>query len=336
MDSESARDQPPDNQSGSVAASFPSSGTLRQYADYLESTGVSCDMSEDSKSIWAPAARGELQRFPMELTDDADPSVVRSLLKRRGVWVVSYQLEPGTGATANCFDYVCRDNKHEIDKLPKNARRDIRRGLRSFEIRRSSWDEFVAHGFRAHADTNDRHGYAPPADDEVERMARQWRRSPCHEVWGAWADNALAAWMVVVRIDDWSWITVVRSCTDALRLCPNNALLYKITRQLLVHEKRQYVTYGLSSIQVKVAELSMHKYKVRMGYQAIPMHRRFVLYPPLRPFIQSRIGSTALEKLAGILPQSANLRKLAGMSRLLSERETSPLDWATDLASPSE
>jgi hypothetical protein len=311
-------------------------GTLSEYAAHLASRGLPCAVTASGTQVWTPGARGELVRFPLECTEEVDRSVRRSLLKRRGVWMASYLLEAdhASGIVPNCFDYVCRNSHYVIDTLPKNARRDIRRGQRSFEVRLCSWDELAERGFAAHADTAARHGYSAPPADEVRRMVNNWRESPCHEVWGAWQDDELSAWMVVVKIDDWGMINVVRSCTAVLKGCPNNAVLYEATRRLLAEEKRTYVTYGLSSIQVNVGELSMHKYKVRMGYEALPVHRRFVVHPVLRPLVTARPVAWSLERLAGIMPGNKNLRRLAGMARLVSGREKAPLTWASEVTDP--
>ena len=93
-------------------------------------------------------------------------------------------------------------------------------------------------------------------------------------------------------------------------------------------EKRDYVSYGLSSLQVDADERSMHKYKTRMGYEPIPLCRVFETRLLLRPIVKSAVMSWAWEKLAKLFSTSANLRKLAGMSRILSGREKSPLSWA--------
>jgi len=241
-------------------------GTLAEFVAYLEALGRPCALTAGGTQAWVPGVPGELQRFPLECTKQVDRAVLRDLLKRRGIWLASYLLEGGAGAAPNCFDYVCRDSSYVIDRLAKNARRDIRRGLRTFAVRLCTWDELARAGFPAWADTARRHGYSTPAPGDFQRDVRRWRQSPCYEVWGAWQGETLSAWMSVIKIDDWAMIDIARSCTAALNWCPNNALLYQASRRLLVEEKRSYVTYGMSSIQVNVNELSMHKYKIRMGY----------------------------------------------------------------------
>ncbi len=318
----------------SVVAPSALGGTLGEYVRYLERLGRPCDLSAGGEYAWVPGVTGELQRFPLECSQPVEPEVLRHLLKRPGIWLASYLLEESPAAVANCFDYVCSDPEYALDRLAKNARRDIRRGLRSFLVRLCTWDELRDKGFPAHSETNVRHGYASPHVSSFHEMIARQRATPFYEVWGAWRGGELAAWMTLLKIDGWAMVDIARSRTAWLRECPNNAVLYRATEHILKNDKYAYITYGLSSIQVDVNELSMHRYKTRMGYIPLRRHRRFFLHPLLRPFLSRNLGSWALERLAAVCPQSANLRKSAGMSRLLSGRQARPLAWADEGAEP--
>jgi len=313
-----------------VVAQHAPGGTLEAFIEYLKRIGQPCAISAEGTQGWFLDARGQLLRLPVESLEPVGPALLRSLLRRRGVWVVSYMLAGNKNQPPNCFAYVCRERNYAIEKLKANARRDIRRGFRSFTVRLCTWDELVEKGFAAQTDTFARHGCISSTRKQLERMVEEHRRLPFFEVWGAWDGDDLAAWLQVVKIDNWAMINLVRSCTKSLRLCPNNALLYAATRRALVEEKREYVTYGLSSSQVDVNQLSMHKYKIRMGYEALPRHRVFVAHPLLRPLLTPWATSWMWEKAAVLMPKFAILHKIAGMSRLMSGREKAALAWAED------
>lgn len=320
---------PPEPEVDYAAVTQPApGGTLADYVAHEQAAGRHAVLTAGGTQAWIGGVGGELLRLPMECTDPPDANVVRNLLRLRKIWMVSYLLPPDEAHPANCFDYVCRTSDYVIDGLSSHARRDIRRGLRSFTVRLCRWDELADRGHPAAVDTAARHGYVEPASDKTRRFVAQREGSPLFEIWGAWEGDDLAAWMSVAKVDDWAVIDLCRSRTDALRNCPNNALLYAATRRLMVEEKRTYVSYGLSSLQVDVNELSMHKYKVRMEYEALPMRRTFVLHPLLRPLLASPLASRAWQRLAKARPQFSALRKAAGLARLLSGEETSPLAWA--------
>ena len=303
-------------------------GTLSEFVEYQRSLGRGAALSRDGKYAWVPGVKGELQRFPLECNEPVGTADIREVLALPKIRMVSYLVDGDQAHPPNCFDYVCRRPDYSLDSLSKNARRDIRRGLRSFVVRLCTWDELAAKGFVAHAETAERHGYAAAEPRWLEEMVARQRDTPFHEIWGAWQGADLAAWMTIIKIDDWALVDIARSCTGALKGCPNNAILYEASRHLLAGENRKYVTYGLSSIQVDVNERSMHRYKTRMGYEPLPVRRVFESRGPLRLILKSTLLSWIWEKSAKALPRSAALKKLAGMSRILSGREKAPLDWA--------
>jgi hypothetical protein len=292
-------------------------GTLHEVAQHLERIGEPCAISPGGTQAWLQYPRGALIRFPLECTDPVDPRVTATLLRLPRVWVLNYLLAPDPQHPANCVSYVCSDPGYDIHNLDSKARQ-VRRGLRTFKIRLCTWHEWVERGFPAHAETHRRHSYAAAEPSEFRTMAARWKDQPFHEIWGAWQGDDLAAWLTVLKIDDWAMIDLARSRTESLSGRPNHSLLYLATRSLLVEEHRRYVSYGLSSVQDGSSRASLHNYKLDMGYEAIPMRRIFVSRPIVRPLLQSRGMSWIWGALSSAIPKSAPLRKLAGMSRALS------------------
>jgi len=312
------------------AADFAPGVTLAEYVDYLQWRGRTALTSPRGDYAWIVSSKGMLERFPPGCTRPAEPADIRRFLKRRGVWMVNYMREGDEQHPPNCFDYVCSDPNYALENLSSHARRDTRRGLRSFSVRLCTSDELAEKGAAARTDTRVRHRHAapgrtrPPSVEEKERVAR------FRDVWGAWDGDDLAAWMTVLKIDDWALISAACSCTSALKGCPNNALSYVAARRYMVEEKRRYVSYGLSFVQIMANDLTMHKFKTRMGYEAKPRHRAFVPRRVLTPILATRPGSWTLEKLARVFLNSYALRRLAGLSRLMSGREEDPLAWARE------
>jgi len=307
------------------------SGSLRAWAEFFSSTGQPVFWDEGDSAIWVPGVRGELQRMPSVVTDVPDKGTIRRVLARRGVWIASCLLEETPERPANCFDYLLFGPDYELDALAKNARRDIRRGLRCFEVRRVDWDEVLANGFDAYRDTEARHGHAPPQPDELTQMADRDRGCPCVELWGASDDRGLAAWIRVLKGDDWAFITSACSRIDALRDCPNNALVFTAAHTFLVEEELSSVSYGISSLQATDNISSLHRFKLRMGFSPVRRYRQFVVHPVLRPLLSTAPASWCWDRLARLRPSSGTLSKVAGLARLLSGREKNPLQWADEL-----
>lgn len=306
---------------------YAKGGSLKDFYSYYKQTNRSCEVAANGAQLWFPDSGCTLLRLPLECNDEADSTDVKNVLRTRGVWVISYLVKPDDIHPANCYDYVCSDHNYCIDKLNTNSRRDVRRGFRSFTIRLCSWDELAQKGYIANADTAVRHGYTKPSEDDFKKSIQQKRGFPLFEIWGAWEGNQLAAWMEVIKIDNWAMINIARSCTNYLRLCPNNALLYAATSHLLCIEKRIYITYGLSSLQIDVNQSSMHAYKTKMGYEPILMRRVFIPHPSIKFFVTSRCFTGLLIAVSKALPRLAVLKKAAGMCQQLAGCDTTVSDF---------
>jgi len=305
--------------------------SLPAWAEFFASTGQPALLDECDSAIWVPGVRGELQRMPSVATNAPAEGIIRRVLAQRGVWIASCIREEAPTRPANCFDYLRFGPDYELETLEKNARRDIRRGLRCFEIRRVDWDELLRTGFDAYRDTEGRHGHVPPQPDELRELADLNRGCPCVELWGAIDRQGLAAWIRVLKADDWAFITSACSRLDVLRDCPNNALVFEATRTFLVDQKLRSVSYGISSLQATDNIASLHRFKLRMGFSPVRRYRHFIVHPVLRPLLSTAPASWLWDRLVRLRPSSVTLSKVAGLSRLLSSREKNPLKWAQEL-----
>ncbi|KPK84486.1 MAG: hypothetical protein AMJ81_05405 [Phycisphaerae bacterium SM23_33] len=305
-------------------------GTLREYVDCLESVGQVCALSADGAGAWVPGARGELMRLPFSRTDPADPGELRRLLRKPGIWVVSYLLEPDQSHPADCFLYLCRDRSYEMADLKKRTRAAVRAGLKGLDVRLCSWDELAEKGYTAYADTDQRHGYPIPSRTAYEQFVQARRGSKFIDVWGAWDAGELAAWLTVLKLEDWALFDAAKSATACMGKSPNNALYYVITRSMLIQENRAWVSSGLSTVQAGVHPLSLHRFKLRMRHQAVPLRRVFVPHWLLRPMLNTRAAARFWTRLALTFPKYGVFGKIGGMSRSITGTEPAPLAWAEE------
>ena len=185
-----------------------------------------------------------------------------------------------------------------------------------------SWEELRQKGLPAWTDTDSRHRYRLTTQQDLDALARRNTTSPFYELWGAWNDGELAAWYQVIKIDNWAMISRARSQTKSLKNCPNNAIVYAITRRMLVEEKRDYVTYGLSSSQLIATELSMHRFKCKMGYEPVRCKRVFAPHVMLKPLFLSPFAPQAWRLAARVFKGSAAIRKLAGIASQMKHAPT--------------
>jgi hypothetical protein len=135
--------------------------------------------------------------------------------------------------------------------------------------------------------------------------------NPAHHVIGAWREDRLCAFMYVVAVED-SAIIGVFSTTDSLRHKPNNGLLHLALEGLLAQGAFRSVCYGLSTIQDTDNWEGLHDFKIKVGFEACPVHRAFVFRPSVASFA-NRCSYWVLKGLERLLPRNRIVRKASGM-----------------------
>lgn len=314
----------------------PKSLTLRSYVDFHHACGMPAVLAPGGQQAWVPNAAHELCRIPLRCKEPPDAAARRSVLEQDSIWAGSFLTDPTPEFPVNCFEYICHDPNYHFDNLAKNTRRDIRRGLRNFEVRICNWRELAMMGMQAQNDTMLRHGYRPYSKNQYFAMIGPFRHSPFHQIWGAWRGTDLAAWQIVVSLENHAIIKMCRSMTSHLKWCPNNAVLYEATRQLCEKKAVAYLSYGLSSIQPNTDELAMHRYKTRMGFDAIPCYRTFFLRRPAKQLLTVGYYSGLWNLTGKILPRSESLRKILGLSQFLTRGRGFSPPWISQVLADHE
>lgn len=306
-------------------------GTLSEFADYFKSTAQPHCLSTPDQ-LWVPGSRGELIRKPVHCTAPVEEHESQKILQVPGTRVLTSLRVVSETRPANCILYLCRGEPYGMERISRNARKVIRRGLRNFECRRCTWDELANYGYAALVETDKRHGYAIRSREEFDDFVNRHRAGAAFfEVWGAWHDaDTLAGWVLLSKVDDVATFLKVCSLTQFMSKAPNNVLHYLPMETLINDEKRRYVSTGFSSIQPG-AEMGLHEFKVRLGFDAIPVHRTYIVPRHIRPFIMSPLTSRFWDASAKLLPKYSILRKISGMSQVLSGRQADPLAWVPDL-----
>ncbi len=310
------------------AAAASPGGTLKELARALEAEGQQVGWNAEATELWRHYGRGVFMRLPTCRFDPVSPDTIRQLLQVRGTRVVDYWQEPTAATPANSILYLCRDPEYDLMRLSKNGRKAIRRGLSHVQICRISWDEFAEHGYAALAETDCRHGYAKPDKASFQALVERCRRSPFHEVWGAWQGDDLISWLLLEKVNDWADFLISPSRAPALHNYANNALRYEILHHLMTVEKRRAVVTGISAIKSNIDPRTAHAYNTRMGFEAVPVRRVMIPCWWLRALAAHRPAAWFWATLNRLLPRSATLDKAAGLSKFLCGIDKRPLAWA--------
>jgi hypothetical protein len=124
----------------------------------------------------------------------------------------------------------------------------------------------------------------------------------------------------VTEVEDWAEIDGCFSADALLKLRPNDTLLFSALSHYLVEGTCQVVSYGVSSLQAVSNMEGLHLFKKKVGFEARPVRRAFVLHPLLRPFA-NRLMQWSINTMLRFSPENRRLKKTEGvLASMLGER----------------
>lgn len=216
------------------------------------------------------------------------------------------------------YQIVCDNRQYGLEALSANVRSKVRRGLKRCTVGPVPFDVLATAGRQAHADTLARQQRAGVLDGE--RWDLFWKaaqQTEGFEGWGAWVEDRLAAFLVSVTFEDAVEFLLARSCSDDLGAYPNNALIYRVTEEMLVRRGVPEVTFGLESLE-PVGPLDQFKFS--MGFRTRPLRQRVVFRPLLAALLRQAPVRAALHRWTERqAPEDGFWRKAAGLLRFAEE-----------------
>jgi hypothetical protein len=285
--------------------------SLAEYAQSLTSSGERT-LPGAPGTVWVSYDRLAMMRMPFFAVNEPPKDELKRVFWRGPAVVATYYLSPDAHHPGNACLYVCDDRTYGFDKLSPVMRRNVRRGLRELRIETIHSDEVSLHGLQTFLDTLRRNGLQQFSPEEFRRQIALRASSAGHVFVGAWKDNELAAYLSLVDVEDWVEVTSCFSSDAFLQFRPNDALLFFALSRYLVEKKYRAVTFGSSSIQPGSNRMGLHAFKTKVGFEARPVHRAFVVHPLLRPFA-NRLTSMSVNAVLRFMPHNLRLRKVQGM-----------------------
>jgi len=295
---------------GQTAEHKVQTASITEYATSLKRSGVHVVPGEVG-TFWVRHESGAMVRFPkFHLAPPPAQDVQQTLWHGRAA-IVSYLLEPDESHPANAWLYLCTDRAYALEKLTANARRDVRRGLRELKITPLTAEQLLAHGFPAFRDTRRRNGLNDGTIEEFRRWFNGLAKIPEIVYLAAWKDKQLAAFADITEVDDWADFGCF-SMDSLRRYTPNDALVYTVLSRYLIERKCRLVSYGLSSVQNESNAAGLHKFKLKLGFEARAVHRAFVPHPLMRPLF-NRWTLWGVSTMLRFKPGERHLRKAQGV-----------------------
>jgi hypothetical protein len=284
---------------------------FNEYCEQLRVGGGKVLVGSEN-TLWVSHERFSMLRQPAFALHLPPKEEIKSVFRQSHAAVLSFVVRPTEAWVANSCNYICTDTEYSLEKLGRGARYDIRRGLSEFEMKFLNQPEILRLGERAYCDTLARTGLS--AEHRETFKIAFGRPRPDRRYVGAMRGNQLAAFLVVTEVDDWVSIGGY-SANEFLPLRPNNGVIYYAVHHYLIERRFRVVDYGLSSIQADSKAAGLHNFKLKMGFESVPVHRAFVVNPLLRPFANS-VSWRLVNRMLKFSPQHPMLKKAEGALRM--------------------
>ncbi len=285
------------------------------FCEFLKRQGHKIILTESC--YWYNAQPGFFFYFPYHRLIDPGKEELNKLLWGEPAIGLRYFTDLN-GFGKESYLIVCSDKDYSLESVDaKYARRQTRRGLENYNIQQIDFQQIIREGNPINQDTLIRQG----RDKDIWNE-RKWQQY-CgaaegldgFEVWGAFSNGKLAAFMIGFQMEDHFTILHHSSSSAELVNYVNNALVFTVTQNKLMSESVGHVSYGPESLD---APLSLDKFKFRMGYIKKPIKQRIVFNPVFSPLVNP-ISYRFIQFLSRQISESDTMRKLEGIFRFYLE-----------------
>ncbi len=263
--------------------------------------------------FWYEAGPRFLMGMPPHRTVVLSRDEAIAVIRDTGMAGIRYLTEPDGGGVMS-YRIVGRGADYGLERLSSNARSRVRRGLKRNEIRRILGAELAEAGERAFVETLRRQErFSARAIESWKRLLAAVDAEPACEVWTAWYENELAAYLITIRIEDICEFSQARSRNDLLRNYPNNALIFHVAQHMLCERGVREITFGVETVS---DDRGVEGFKTSLDFELLPVHQRVVFHPGLSAVLRLP-GMRKLIERSGQWPSVPEAwRKATGLVRL--------------------
>lgn len=226
--------------------------------------------------------------------------------KKKGIYVFESYL------------FVAKKQNYGISKLSYNGRRDARRGRKNFVFQELRKDAFFSDGLLPYCDTRQRVGLDDNTAKDFQKRFEIFLKDSSCRIFGAYKENKLVSFISCIFHPNSVEIEGSFSLSDVAykRDCPNDGLFSWFLEHCFSEEGVDFVSIGLSSIGSDSGDDSLNSFKVKAGFEAIPVKRVFLLHP----VVTRLVDSLCFKKVFGWMDYFFPRKKIVQNIKALLER----------------
>ena len=249
---------------------------------------------EGESCLWVEKKKFFYESVPGHRRIHLQPHEASQLFKH-GAVAIRYTCDEQEGTPS--FEYICDDQNFGLATLSPDARRRVRRGLETCEIKRVEFERLAREGCPINRSVFERQGRV---GESVMTEETQWNRYMmiCSnlsslEAYGAFIQGRLVGYSIAAYVDEYCYLFHTHAYTDSMKFSPIYALTYTVVQNALEKTGIQSVSQGLESFLVLP---EVERFKLAMGFHKRPLGRRVEVNPWARPLF-SAPGAWIVEKL---------------------------------------
>jgi hypothetical protein len=300
------------------------------FAEWLRRQGYR--VLRTPSSYWYEAGSRVYQAFPYHWLIEPTDGELRGLLVRNNAIALRYSAPVTAPRGKVSYHVVCDDRAYDLPSLNRQARQNVRRGLRYVQVEPIPMSRLATEGWKLRQDSLERQGRVGAETEEWwQRLCMSAEDLPGFEAWGAIHDGELVASFLAFICDDHFTLPHEQSASAHLQHRTNNAIFFAVTQEAFRRPDTSEVFFCLHSLD---APESVDQFKFRMGFAAKPVRQRVVFHPLLAPFFNTA-SHAIVKRLLARQTNNAALAKAEGMIRFYLDGKRPPTkqDWPDCLAS---
>jgi hypothetical protein len=277
-------------------------------------------------TLFYEAGAGIYMSVPYQRNVDLAEDEARAFLLSRRLTGLRYPSQRLPGLESGLY---VRRRPYGLDCLHRNARVQVKEGLRVCEVRCIDAEQLLRDGLILNRETLLRQ---QRCDREFSDL-RRWTRfvdalcqSPGIEAHGAFHERQLEAMAVVCREDGWFHILHKMCRTQKAGVGANHVLDYILTERALADPSVEAVCMGFVSL---LDIPGLQTYKSRLGFHVEPRHCVVRLHPALAPLLLNPVAWTAVSAMRRWRPQN---QWLETVQKVLSAAEQSRTPWTGSMS----
>lgn len=241
--------------------------------------------------------------------------------KNKKTLILSYNLLNNEISTESHFLYKINKNKYSVDNLPSSHKRAVNKGNSAFIFDFKDWNYIRKFGFKCFNDTRNRIGFNDARLESFEKTIDKYESfENCLPYCAILKENeSVTSFQPILIYQNYAEIFSTYSDNDFLELRPNDSIFYSVINRLFNQSEVNLISYGLSSVEnIDQLSDSLHKFKVKVGFEPVPIKRIFILNPRYK-LIFNPLTNKLIDIFSKIFKKNKLLVKLAFILKNLNK-----------------